>query len=146
MRIAALLLLVTIGAAGCADGTGLPSPPPPGEYVLVRVDDQPLPASVPAEGGTSVEISAGRLTLRTDGNFALEMANGDKTTSYGGFGYGMVGYCTGEYHLTGSFVAFHPEGQSACAPTFAGTGTGGPGLLRVDYRGAILLFRHPSSR
>ena len=147
MRFARLLVLAAIGAAGCTEGMGLVSEPPAGEYSLVRVGDQALPAMVPTSSGGGVQVAAGKLVLDGAGGFTLDLGSGYKTTSYGGYGYsGTVASCSGEYEPTGAFVAFRAVGTAECSPTFSGSGSVGPGSLRIEYHGAILVFQRISSR
>ncbi|NUQ22119.1 MAG: hypothetical protein HOQ09_14310 [Gemmatimonadaceae bacterium] len=147
MRIAGLLVLAAIGAAGCTKGIGLVSAPTGGTYALVRVGDRPLPAAVPTSSGADARVAAGRLVLDGQEGFTLELGDGYKTTSYGGYGYaGVIAVCSGRYARAGAFVAFRVDGVSECSATFRGAGSIGDGTLRVEYRGANLEFQRVSSR
>jgi hypothetical protein len=146
MRIASLTILAAMATAGCGGETALIAPPTGGEYALVRVDGQPLPAAIPGASGVDLRVGAGRLTLADGQRFTLELQDEYKTTSYGGYGYGTVAYCSGQYDPAGTFVAFHLAGPSDCGADFRGFGGAGSELLRVDYHGASLEFRRASSR
>lgn len=80
----AAVLLAAAGPLACGDATGPKSPV--GAYGLSTVNGKPLPASLFADTGFTVDVTAGSLAVQDDGRFVVAVTSrwvvDDNTSAY----------------------------------------------------------------
>ena len=129
-------ILVLIGSlaafAACGDDAPTGSWTVPGIYDLRTINGEPLPFVIPQPDGATIEITAGRLTINTDGTFIDRL---DYTETRGAESTPSSSTRTGDYLFSKRVVTLMYDSGGSVDVRFED-----PSLIRND-QGRIFVYR-----